>query len=97
RDRPDFARQVIRLFARQTYPRAELVLVDGNDEPTEELCAGVDRVRYVHAAGVGSGEGLNVAARHARGEVFQLLDDDDYYAPSFLERSISALRQARSD
>jgi glycosyltransferase involved in cell wall biosynthesis len=95
RDRPQFLRQAIRCFERQTVPDRELIVVDGGDDPVEELCAGRALVRYVRA-GVGAAYGtcLNIAAQHARGAIVQVINDDDYYAPAFLATSVSALESA---
>ena len=87
RDRPQFLRQAIRCFERQTFPDRELVVVDGGDDPVEELCAGRASVRYVRAdAGAEYGTCLNLAAQHARGEIVQVIDDDDYSLPDFWRR-----------
>ncbi|HXH40509.1 MAG TPA: glycosyltransferase family A protein [Thermoanaerobaculia bacterium] len=93
RDRPQFVRQALRCFAHQTCGAAELVVVDaGEREPVEDLCAGFSSVRYLRAEpGATYGACLNIAAEHARGEILQLLDDDDYYKPTFLDRAVEAL------
>lgn len=91
-DRRDFARQAIRCFLRQTLMDAELIVVDGGRESIEDLCAGVVSARYFRVPPEMSlGMRLNFAAQQARAPILQKIDDDDYYHPDFLERSVSAL------
>jgi glycosyltransferase involved in cell wall biosynthesis len=99
RDRPQFVAQALRCFSRQTYTDRELVVVDaGERAPVGDLCDRIDGVRYVRAEpGANYGACLNLAAREARGAILQLLDDDDYYSPHFLERAVSTLERADID
>jgi len=96
RDRPEFIAQALRCFSRQTYADRELILVDAGEQTlVEDFCSGIDGVRYVRAEpGANYGACLNLAAREADGEVLQLLDDDDYYNPRFLERAVSTVEGA---
>ena len=98
RDRPHFVRQLLRCFGRQTYANRELLIADAGDEPVDALCAGVPMARHLRAeAGASYAACLNLAAEHANGTVLQMMDDDDYYAPAFLERSVSELQSADGD
>lgn len=91
-DRRDFARQAIRCFLRQTLSAAELLVIDGGREPVEDLCDGLLSVRYLRVPPETTlGMRLNIGAEHARGEILQKIDDDDYYHPQFLARSVGAL------
>lgn len=91
-NRPGFARQAIRCFLRQTMADSELIVVDDGSEPVEALCAGLLRVRYLRLERPTLlGTKLNLGIRQARGQIIQKLDDDDYYAPGFLERAVRAL------
>ncbi len=84
-DRPAFARQAIRYFSGQTYRPRELIVVDDGKRPVEALCSGVPGVQYIHTgARLSLGSKLNLGIHYSRGPVIQKLDDDDYYAPSFL-------------
>ena len=95
RNRPQFFRQALRCFARQTHANAELIVVDDGEEPVRALCDGLERVRYIHTGrAVSTGAKLNIGIESARGDLLQKLDDDDYYHPEFLE--ISARHMARS-
>jgi glycosyltransferase involved in cell wall biosynthesis len=85
KDRPRFFRQALRCFLRQTYTSSELVVVDDGEQSVAADCAGVDRVRYVRLDQPAStGAKLNIGVEHARGDILQKLDDDDYYHPDFL-------------
>ncbi len=84
-----FTRQAIRYFLRQTLDDSELIVVDDGIEPVEDLCAGLLRVRYIRLdQPTLLGTKLNIGIRQARGQIIQKLDDDDYYAPDFLERAV---------
>jgi glycosyltransferase involved in cell wall biosynthesis len=92
-DRPRFVRQAIRCFLRQSFQPAELVVVDDGQEPVEELCRGLLNVRYLRCPGPMSlGAKLNHGMEHARGEIVQKWDDDDYYGPEFLAQAAGALQ-----
>lgn len=92
RDRPRFVAQAIRCFDRQTYPNAELIIVDDGAMPVRDLCVGQPRVRYLRLeTPTPTGAKLNVAVECAAGDVLQKLDDDDYYGPAFLDTAVSAL------
>ena len=91
-NRQSFFRQALRCFLRQTWDNSELVVVDDGDDPVEDICRGVLRVRYVRLANrTNLGAKLNIGIEHAQGDVIQKLDDDDYYHPEFLEFGVKVL------
>ena len=92
RNRGAFVRQAIRCFQRQTYDHSELIVVDDGEEPVAESCGGLARVRYIRLhQSTPLGKKLNIGVCAADGTIIQKLDDDDYYAPDFLERAVRAL------
>lgn len=98
RDRPQFVRQAIRCFLRQTYRPAELLVADDGGQPVGELCDGLLNVRYVRCPRPMSlGAKLNYAIEQAQGDVIQKLDDDDHYGPLFLEQAVAMLDGATPD
>jgi glycosyltransferase involved in cell wall biosynthesis len=97
-DRPGFLRQAIRCFERQSYPEKELVIVDDGAEPAAEGIPDDPRIRYLRLAGkTPLGTKLNLGIEAARGDLLQKLDDDDYYHPRFLARTVETLRRDRRD
>jgi glycosyltransferase involved in cell wall biosynthesis len=91
-NRPEFFRQALRCYLRQTWENSELVVVDDGEESVESLCQGLFRVRYVRLNERTSlGSKLNRGIEEAKGELIQKLDDDDYYHPEFLERGVNWL------
>jgi glycosyltransferase involved in cell wall biosynthesis len=99
RDRPHFVEQALRCFSRQNYADAELIVVDAGERAVvEDLCSGTPGIHYIRSEpGATYGTCLNIAAGQARGAIFQLLDDDDYYQRRFLERAVSTLERAGTD
>lgn len=90
--RPEFLAQAVRCFQRQRYPLRELIIVDdGSDEKSATLPLDAD-IRYLHLPRRTSlGAKLNLGIEQARGDVIQKLDDDDFYAPGFIERMLAGL------
>lgn len=98
RDRPQFFRQALRCFDRQSYPNRELVVVDDGRKPVGKWCEGQERVRYLRLERVTPlGTKLNLGIEQARGRVLVKLDDDDYYHPNFLATAVARLRQGKSN
>jgi glycosyltransferase involved in cell wall biosynthesis len=97
-NRAGFTRQAIRCFLRQTMDDSELIVVDDGDQSVAELCAGLFRVRHIRLREPTTlGRKLNIGIEHARGSIIQKLDDDDFYAPEFLARSVAALENAGNE
>jgi glycosyltransferase involved in cell wall biosynthesis len=91
-NRAAFVRQAIRCFLRQTYQRSELIVMDDGAEPVAGLCSVSPRIRYFRLPErTPVAAKLNAGVEHAQGAIIQKLDDDDYYAPDFLERAVDGL------
>jgi glycosyltransferase involved in cell wall biosynthesis len=97
-DRPRLLPIALRCFEHQTYPRRELVVVDDGAawpvDRTEILAAGGRLVRV--PPGTALGAKLNAGVSAARGEICQKFDDNDWYAPGFLDAMIAARRADRA-
>jgi glycosyltransferase involved in cell wall biosynthesis len=94
-DRPEFLRQLLRCFARQTYKSKELIVVDGGVTPAAASCANARDVHYLRVpADLPLGERLNRGIAASRGRIVQKLDDDDFYHREFLARAVTALVRA---
>jgi glycosyltransferase involved in cell wall biosynthesis len=86
-----------RNFAEQTHADRELLVHDDSPEPSPFFSALRDpRVRYVHAAGqrVTIGTKRNQLIERATGELIAFFDDDDFYAPGYLEAMAASLGDA---
>jgi glycosyltransferase involved in cell wall biosynthesis len=99
RDRPRFLSIALRCYAAQTYPHRELIVVDdGLTTPVDEedvRALGGRLVRVPHGASIGAK--LNAGIEIARGPLCQKMDDDDWYAPEFLETMIDYRSRAQQD
>jgi glycosyltransferase involved in cell wall biosynthesis len=85
-------------FQEQTYPNAELVVVDDGDDAVGDLLEKVPRIRYIrvnHKLHIGAKR--NLACEQARGEYIAHWDDDDWYAPDRLARQLEPLRAETHD
>ena len=99
--RPEMILAAVKFALDQTYKNIEvLVMVDGPYPPTEELLATIhdERVRVVvNEVNVGLAEVKNIAARHARGEYIALLDDDDEWYPTKIEKQVAVALELGGD
>ena len=102
--RAKFHEAIYECFAKQTHPSVELVVVDSGAAPSpffhDWLCDA--RVTYVFCRSdlepasptIGAKRNLACAA-YGSGDVFAHFDDDDCYAPVYVERLLRALRTTR--
>ncbi|WP_327114359.1 glycosyltransferase family 2 protein [Nocardia sp. NBC_01730] len=98
--RPAFLRKVVRHYCAQTFGGGtEMIIVDDSPEPVdfldEELCR-EHRIRYYRMPNkrMTLGDKLNLMTQLARGEIIVEFDDDDYYAPKYIERMVEFLGDA---
>lgn len=91
RDRPRLLSIALACYAHQTYPNRELIVVDDGDEaPADEAAVASVGGHLIRVApGTPLGKKLNVGADAARGLFCQKMDDDDWYAPSFMETMVA--------
>ena len=95
-DRAPFVRHALRGFAAQTFPDRELIVVDDGEEPVGRLCRAVPGIRYIRLKNyTPTGTKLNIGIEAARGKFIQKIDDDDYYAPRFLENQVRHMPSRR--
>jgi glycosyltransferase involved in cell wall biosynthesis len=100
---PTFGRQrflpnLIRYYGFQTHPDKELLILDDGPNAVEFL---QDPkwleigVRYFHSnRRMSIGEKRNFLIQEAKGDVIVQFDDDDYYAPQYIEKMLAALGDA---
>ncbi len=97
RDRPHLLPVALACFEHQTYKNRELIIVDdGSEYPMSQLASSSIRILHV-PTGMPLGIKLNTGVDAARGSLVMKMDDDDWYAPSYLETSVSALLQSQRE
>lgn len=97
--RPAFLATAQRWVAHQTYPTLEWLILDDSPEPTRPPVARPDiPVRYEHVGErLSIGEKRNRLIERAQGDTIVHLDDDDYYAPRFIEAMVGILDAQGAD
>jgi hypothetical protein len=91
-DRPGLFEIALECYRRQTYPHRELIVVDnGTTFPADDgaiRALGGRLIRVPPKTPLGAE--LNCGVRAATGRLCQKWDDDDWYAPAFLETMVAA-------
>lgn len=84
------------VFQHQTFNDRELIVLDDSEEASPFFSKLNDpKVTYQHLPSRHLlGEKRNILAEMAKGDVIAQFDDDDYYAPKYLETMISLLSSA---
>ncbi|SPM34194.1 hypothetical protein MRAB57_2008 [Mycobacterium rhizamassiliense] len=88
---------MIGYFEAQTFAgELQLMILDDSPEPDESLAAEEYRsagIHYFHRPGnrMSIGAKLNALMELACGDVLMRFDDDDYYAPAYVERMLALL------
>lgn len=83
--RPERVAEIVGQFARQSYPRRELVVVCHGVEPPEVVPRDDLDVQILAVdAAATLGEALAAATERTSGELVTKVDDDDYYGPDHL-------------
>jgi len=81
----------------QTYQNWELVIVDdGSDDNTAETVLKIkdDRIQFYKAGRIGiNGKIKNIGLKKSSGEFIAFIDSDDLWAPTKLEKQVTALQQ----
>ncbi len=85
--RHDFLNQAIKYYNNQTYPNRELIIV--NDDPDAATYPLFNCIKLGQNTNIGTK--LNIGIDAAKGILIQKLDDDDFYAPTFLESMVSSI------
>lgn len=92
RNRAVLLERAINSALQQTVREIEVIVVrDGQDAETRNAidCIGDERLRFIALEdSVGGSEARNIGVRAARGRYIALLDDDDEWLPTKLERQI---------
>jgi glycosyltransferase involved in cell wall biosynthesis len=97
-NRRAFVPRAVAWFLRQTYPNAELIVVDDGSDPVGDLLHADERIRYVRLSHKTSlGIKRNLACEQARGDIIAHWDDDDWHAPHRLAYQVEALLSANAE
>ena len=93
RDRPRLLPIALTCYQHQTYPRRELIVVDDGEEfPADAARVAAIGGRLIRVEpGTPLGTKLNDGVEAAAGRFCQKMDDDDWYAPRFLETMVSSM------
>jgi glycosyltransferase involved in cell wall biosynthesis len=99
RDRPRFLALALQYYRDQTYANRELIVVDdGELFPADPVSIEFLGGRLIPMPpGTPLGTKLNAGVEQANGSLCQKMDDDDWYAPTFLETMTSAVRQSHAE
>jgi Glycosyl transferase family 2 len=100
RNRPQIVRRAVQSALSQTCTDLEVVVViDGPDSITVKVLEQMNdpRVRVIELAeSVGASEARNIGAQQARGQWIALLDDDDEWLPTKIEKQLQAAEATTS-
>jgi len=93
RDRPGLLQVALACYQHQTYPYRELIVVDdGEAFPADaDAIAGAGGRLLCVPPGTPLGTKLNHGVALSQGALCHKMDDDDWYAPLFLETMVSTL------
>lgn len=93
--RSERLRHTVRNYLAQTLvDSVELLILDDSPEPDPFLGAEtLEGVRYFHhpEEKISIGSKLNILKNRAKGDFLLRFDDDDYYAPNYVERMLELL------
>lgn len=93
-NRPVLLAEAIASVRSQTYEGWDLIVVDDASEPPA-IVPEDSRIELIrNECSCGGAESKNVGVRRATGELIAFLDDDDLYAPTYLERAVAALAKS---
>ncbi|MFE7798575.1 glycosyltransferase [Nocardia sp. NPDC057440] len=98
--RPEFLRKIIRHYCAQKFDGGmEMIIVDDSPEPADFLDENLCRehhIRYYHFPNsrMSIGDKINLMTQLARGEIIVDFDDDDFYAPQYIDRMVEYLGDA---
>lgn len=95
-NRPERHENLYNAFIHQTHPDKELLVIDDSPEESPFFSQLNDpRVIYRHLSTRSTiGHKRNLMADLANGEIIVHFDDDDYYAPTYLEKTLQLIQGA---
>jgi len=99
RDRPRLLALALEYYRRQTYRHRELIVVDdGEAFPADAGAVEAAGGRLLRVpTGTPTGSKLNLGIEQSHGAMCQKWDDDDWYAPAFLERMVTGALEGQTE
>jgi Glycosyl transferase family 2 len=98
-DRPSFLPVALECYRRQTYPSRELIVVDDGQlhpvDPAAVEAVGGRLLRLARRTALGTK--LNLGVEAASGRWCLKIDDDDFYAPSYISTLVQTVEDAFGD
>ncbi len=92
-----FVDEAIRSVLAQTYPRIELIVIDGGstDGSVEIIRRHADRLAYwASQKDAGQADAINKGFARARGDILAWLNSDDLYYPDAVAKAVAAMGDA---
>jgi glycosyltransferase involved in cell wall biosynthesis len=97
-NRPNYIQMAVSYFLNQNFRDVELIIVDDASNPIEYLLPQHRRIKYYSMeAGSLVGDKRNYACNKAEGDIILHWDDDDYYGPDWIGRSVYAVETSNAD
>lgn len=99
-NRADYILESIESIRSQTWQHWELIIVDdGSTDNTSELVKGIadSRIQFYKEAHIGMNKVRNLGMLLSKGEYIGLIDSDDLWMPTKLEKQIHALQEHNND
>lgn len=95
-DRRHLLPLAIACFAAQDWPEKELIVIDDGKDCVADLFAGIAGVTYLTLCGhrLSIGAKLNIAIRHAAGDILIRWDDDDWSASNRITDQVTRLLES---
>ena len=98
-NRLDLLKRAINSVLTQTYPNIECIVIDNaSTDGTREYCLSRKDIHYFfcdppHEAGNGCNYARNLGIKASTGSLIALLDDDDYWLPTKIEKQVALIKE----
>jgi glycosyltransferase involved in cell wall biosynthesis len=97
-NRPNYIQLATHYFLNQSYRDVELIIVDDSKYSIEHLVPKHSRIKYFSTdSGMLVGDKRNFACNKSSGDIIIHWDDDDYYGPNWITKSIQAVEESNAD
>lgn len=94
--RPAMLKRAVELFLAQDYPDKEMIIIDSDDNRSEQEYAGPE-IFYYPVGRASIGQKRNIGCNFASGQIIVHMDDDDYYCPRYISRMVEYLIGSGAD